>query len=284
MLWTLLTVVCVLAFFLILYLFCLLPRLPRRPLTGIDRVLYAHRGLWNGTDAPENSLLAFRRAVDAGFGIELDVQRSADGELVVFHDENLERLCGLRRPVALCSLNELRAAHLQNSAEVIPTLQEVLREVNGAVPLMIEIKPVRRIREMTRQAAALLLNYPGAYCIVSFDPRPLLWFRRHRPTILRGQLACGLRLPAPKGTLLRGLFCESLVGCLLSRPDFLSLEAETDSRLPFRLARLFRPGTAVWPVRSQEQLDALSERYDLLIFDSFVPRSGRPAEKGPDPA
>ena len=110
---------------ILLYVFLLIPRLPRRDMSALPKVDYAHRGLWNA-QRPANSRSAFRSAVDAGYGIELDVHRTKDGVLVVHHDDNLKRVCGVNRRIAQSTLAEVRACHLSGTDEVVPTFDEVL--------------------------------------------------------------------------------------------------------------------------------------------------------------
>lgn len=139
----------------ILYLFLVAPRMfgkpDRTPLYGVH---YAHRGLFdNDSEAPENSLPAFKRAVDAGYGIELDVQLSKDGIPVVFHDATLKRMCGVDGNVWDYTLKELQQMKLANSSATIPTFAEVLKTVDGKVPLIIEYKldvPQTKVCEIGR--------------------------------------------------------------------------------------------------------------------------------------
>ncbi len=253
----------------VLYLFLIAPRVPRRPLNGLEG-LYAHRGLWN-EERPENSLPAFRAAVDAGFGIETDVHITKDNQLVVFHDDSLQRMCGDGRNLPDCTLAELRQLRLAGSAEKIPTFDEFLETVNGKVPLVIEIKTDRRITLLCEQVNERLSRYAGSYCIESFDPRAVRWYKKHRPDIIRGQLTFGLVKPSkmPKTLLLRLL--ASQIGNALGRPDFMACEHETDHSVPLRLVRLFRPHLAAWTVRSREDMDRLKGRYEIQIFEKFVP-------------
>ena len=260
----------VLAVLCLVLLFCLLPQLPRRPLGPLEGWDYAHRGLWNDT-APENSLPAFRRAAQQGFGIELDVQASADGELVVFHDDDLERMCGIRRSVAACSLNELQNARLLDTDETIPTFAQVLREVNGRVPLIVEIKRCPNLKQVCRQTDALLHRYPGVYCVESFDPRAMRWFRKNRPQVIRGQLTQSPWTSREIPFTLENLAMSTLLGNLWSRPDFIAHHYASDRHPAFALLRAMKVHTVAWTVRDPETMNALRDRYSLQIFDSFVP-------------
>ena len=255
----------------ILYLFLIFPNLPKRdikPLQGYD---YAHRGLWND-QLPENSMAAFRNAVEHGFGMELDVHLTKDDQLVIFHDNNLKRMCGVDKPICECTLAELRQYRLKGTEEGIPTFDEFLTMIDGRVPLIIEIKPDKRISELCQLVHARLQAYHGPYCVESFHPLAVQWFRRNAPQIIRGKLANGLYgAPAKERTWLgRGL--ASLIQNVLGRPDFIAYEHSTDRNLAMALMRILRPHLVCWTVRSQHDMDVLRHRYDLQIFEGFIPQ------------
>ena len=253
------------------YLFLIRPRLPRRdmgPLLGHD---YAHRGLWDAS-IPENSLPAFRAAAEGGFGIETDVRMTRDGELVLFHDAGLARMCGIGRQVSDCTLRELWPCRLAGTDEPIPTLNGLLEAVDGRVPLILEIKPDRRVNELCGKVYARMQAYGGPWCMESFHPLAVRWFRQNAPEVIRGQLAYGLRggEAHPRTALSLGL--AALLPNALGRPDFIAHEAESDRTPAMALMRRLRPWLAAWTVRSQQDMDALRARYDLQIFEGFVPK------------
>ena len=186
-------IILIILFFL--YLFFIAPRMfgkpDRRKLFG---VYYAHRGLFdNRSAAPENSLAAFRLAVESGYGIELDVQLSKDDIPVVFHDATLKRMCGVDGHVWDYTLAELQQMKLASSDETIPTFADVLDTIAGKVPLIVEYK-LDRVQTKVCELGNELLNayvekYHGVYCIGSFHPLALIWYRKNRPDIIRGQLS-----------------------------------------------------------------------------------------------
>ena len=131
--------------------------------------MIAHRGLFNNnSDAPENSLAAFRNALEHGFGMELDVQLTKDGKLVVFHDFDLKRMCGVHKKLTELTYAELEQYSLKNSTEKIPLFSDVLELVNGKVPLVVEIKVDFDYKATTEAAAAMLSEYKGVYCMECF--------------------------------------------------------------------------------------------------------------------
>ena len=258
----------------ILYLFLVAPRMfgkpDRTPLYGVH---YAHRGLFdNDSEAPENSLPAFKRAVDAGYGIELDVQLSKDGIPVVFHDATLKRMCGVNGNVWDYTLEELQQIKLANSSATIPTFAEVLKTVDGKVPLIIEYKldvPQTKVCELGNE---LLSAYEGIYCMECFHPLALLWYKKHRPDIIRGQL-CEEYWKEEKfhGKFLY-LLLSYLVTNVATRPDFIAYKHSDASNLSRRVCRKLGALSVAWTIKSEEQLEAARKHFDLFIFDSFIPR------------
>ena len=163
--------------------------------------LIAHRGLHGRRDiAPENSMEAFRRAVDAGYGIELDIRFSKDRQIVVFHDDTLERVCGACGRISDYTYEELQQFRLHQSEERIPLFSDVLELVGGRVPLVVELKADgnRYIPALCEDAARLLDPYPGEYCVESFHPRYVLWFRRNRPLVRRDSSVRTFSAPTPE--------------------------------------------------------------------------------------
>lgn len=262
------TLLIVLAILLALYVFLAFPRLPRRKIDHLKGYDYAHRGLWNG-ELPENSAASFRSAVENGFGIELDVHITADDRLIVFHDDTLDRMCGVSGKVADKTMAELRALRLKGTEHIMPTFGEFLDIVDGRVPLIIEIKSDKRNDLLCRLVWERLQRYAGPYCIESFDPRCVAWFRKNAPQVIRGQLAFGL---GNKKRTAINVLLGTLIQNVLGRPDFVAYEAATDKNPAMGLQRLLRPWLVCWTIHSQKDMDAQRGRYDLQIFDGFVPK------------
>lgn len=263
---------------LMLYLFLIAPRMWKKPdRTPLLNVLYAHRGLFdNKTDAPENSLPAFQKAVEAGYGIELDVQLSKDGIPVAFHDASLKRMCGVEGNVWDYPLSELKQLKLADSNAEVPTLAEVLDVVDGKVPLIIEYKLYVPQTKVCRLVNDLLRSYTGAYCIESFHPLALLWYRRHRPDVVRGQLC----MEFWNEDKYRGnpffFVLSYLVTNAAARPDFIAYKHSDASNLSFRLTKRMGALSVAWTIKSQTQLEEAKKHFDLFIFDSFIPKKESP--------
>lgn len=263
---------------LMLYLFLIAPRMWKKPdRTPLLNILYAHRGLFdNKTDAPENSLPAFQKAVEAGYGIELDVQLSKDGIPVVFHDTSLKRMCGVEGNVWDYPLSELKQLKLADSNAEVPTLAEVLDVVDGKVPLIIEYKLDVPQTKVCRLVNDLLRSYTGAYCIESFHPLALIWYRRHRPDVVRGQLC----MEFWNEDKYRGnpffFVLSYLVTNAAARPDFIAYKHSDTSNLSFRLTKRMGALSVAWTIKSQTQLEEAKKHFDLFIFDSFIPKKESP--------
>lgn len=239
------------------------------PLLGWD---YAHRGLYTRDQTiPENSVAAFERAASHGYGIELDVQLSADGQVVVFHDDTLKRMCGTDKPVAALTFQQLHRLPLMETDERIPLFSEVLKQIGGRVPLIVELKMGKRRTELCQKTSELLKQYSGPYCIESFDPCIVRWFRKNQKKMVRGQLAESFSNAKGMPCVLR-FALRNLLGNCLAKPHFLAYRYEDASNLSFRLCkRLFHLLTVAWTVRSPACAASIRQHFDLMIFEHFLP-------------
>ena len=257
-----------------LYLFLIHPRLFSRPdASALLGRHYAHRGLHdNLCGDPENSMPAFDKAVRAGYGIELDVQLTRDRIPVVFHDETLMRVCGVSGRVRDYTLEELGAFPLLHSVERIPRFEDVLALVGGRVPLIVEIKIHENAAEVCSRADALLRAYSGPYCIESFHPLAVRWYKKNRPQVIRGQLSSNFNKPDKRESFAQRLVHHLLTN-VLCRPDFIAYDHQHRGSLSRRLCRsLFGALSVAWTIRSPNELDACRGDYDLFIFEGFRPQ------------
>ena len=268
----LITILIILAVLFILYLLMIMPRMinraDRTPFYGRH---YAHRGLFdNNSDSPENSLAAFKKAVDAGYGIELDVQLSKDDKLVVFHDATLERMCGIKGNVWDYTLEELQQMKLLKSNETIPTFEQFLEVVDGKVPFILEFKLDRAQTKVCKLANEVLKNYKGIYCIESFHPLALLWYRKNRPDVCRGQLCEEFfRSEKYKGKALYTILAF-LPFNFLTKPDFIAYNHEHASNISRRICKLYGALQVCYTVKSVEEYKRAKEHFTLIIFDSCI--------------
>ena len=263
----------VFVFLVIAYLLMIMPRMVGKPDTKpFKNHLYAHRGLFdNESDAPENSMKAFKKAVDAGFGMEMDIQLTKDGQMVVFHDWSLKRMCGVEGKVCEYTFDELQQFSLLKSEEKIPLFTEVLKLVDGKVPLIIEYKIETPDASVCEVGNEILKDYKGVYCIESFNPFGVHWYKKHRKDVVRGQLSEEfLKNGSPKTPVY--FIVAKLLTNFWTKPDFIAYNALNYKNWSRRICRNLYGNLAVtWTIKSQEQLDEMRKYFDMFIFDSFVP-------------
>lgn len=254
----------------VLFLFLIFPSVRRHPDREDLKGRYiAHRGL-HGLEKgkPENSLAAFREAAELGFAIEIDIHLTRDGFVVVFHDDTLNRVCGVDGQVEGKTLAELKNLTLFDTEQKIPTLQECLDVVDGKVPLLIEFKCTGvRCRELCEAADKILSKYKGKYYIQSFYPTVLRWYRFNRKEVMRGQLATRF-----KGEVLTRQLSGALLFSFLGRPDFVSYEHRFKSNA-FRKISLWLGAMPVgWTFWSQANLNRDKDGFEAYIFEGFLPK------------
>lgn len=257
----------------VLYLLMIMPRVLHRPdMTPFKGRFYAHRGLHdNASEAPENSMPAFKKAVEAGYGIELDIQLTKDQQVVVFHDDLLQRVCGVEGKVSDYTYEQLQEFRLCKSEERIPLFTEVLKLVDGKVPLIVEFKGNDSTdTSLCPVGAEILGNYKGLYCVESFNPLMVAWFRKNRPQVVRGQLAERFFSNTKKTVLYFVL--QNLLLNFYTKPDFIAYKWSDRKTLARKLCRRLYGTTAVtWTIQSQEALEVSRKSFDIFIFDSFIP-------------
>ncbi len=274
-----------------------MPRMIHKPdIESHVHVLYAHRGLHdNSTDAPENSMAAFRKAVEGGYGIECDVQLTKDNIPVVFHDFTLSRVArydreyesdkgvrnedgsfGVAGKVSDYTYEELLHFHLMDSEERIPRFKDFLDMVDGRVPLIVELKIELYDVSVCPIADELLKDYKGVYCIESFNPLGVKWYRKNRPEVMRGQLSDEFHKDKPEefNGIIYFILTYLLFNCM-TKPDFVAYNHKYADNLSRRICRsLYGNVAAAWTIKSEEELKAAKKNFDIYIFDSFVPKDG----------
>ena len=258
-----------------LYLWLLGANKPRRKaMRPFEKVYVAHRGLHNAEKGiPENSMAAFRAAVEGGYGIELDVQLTRDKKLVVFHDKSLERICGVKKNLTDLTYEQLQTYRLLGTQERIPLFEDVLNLVAGKSPLIIEIKAEGHCFRATRMICERMESYRGVYCIESFHPLCIRWIKRHYPEIIRGQLSMNYFLEEADRPFYQKLVMTSMIFNCFSRPDFIAYKHSQKEQFSYRLLRKLYPVENVaWTIKSQEQLEQARDVFQVMIFDEFIPQ------------
>ena len=245
----------------------------RRNRDGMQPFLrpYAHRGLW-GEGAPENSMAAFRAAVDAGFGIELDVQLSRDGTVVVFHDYTLDRVCGREGLLTDLTAEELTKLPLMGTEQTIPTLTEVLEAVDGRVPLLIELKGETGDTSIVADTLSVLEGYQGAWCMESFNPLLVRAVKKQAPQVIRGLLSSDLCKEKKRGGWFLNFLLSSVLVTFLCRPHFHAWDGRYPKRRGLRVSlNWFKAGSLVFTISTQKDYDDFMARGIYPIFERFVP-------------
>lgn len=227
----------------------------------------AHRGLYN-SKYPENSLGAFENAVKNGYPVELDLQLLSDGEIVIFHDSTLNRVCGVDVKLHSLKKENLNTYKLQDTSYRIPTLTQVLETINGKVPILFEFKTeLFKHHEFEISVNNILQYYKGEYAIESFNPFVLKWYKKNRPDVLRGQLSSffGDKFnPVKQGPIKKLSFNR------ITKPDFISYEKDY---LPNKFVDKYKNKCAIiaYTIKSEEDKNIILPHCDNYIFDNFLP-------------
>lgn len=233
---------------------------------------YAHRGL-HGGGVPENSMQAFRMALDAGYGAELDVHLLKDGTLAVIHDSALVRTTGAGGRIEDLTMEQLSDYKLEGTEETIPTFRAVLDLFEEKAPLIIELKAENNAAALCEAVCSMLADYKGVYCLESFDPRCLMWLKKNQPDLIRGQLASNflhdekVKLPG----VLRFALTYYLVN-FLTVPDFIAYDFKDRNTLSNRIIRkLWRVQGVSWTLRSQADHNTAVKEGWIPIFEYYRP-------------
>ncbi len=226
---------------------------------------FAHRGLHDSLN-PENSMGAFAKAMENGFAIELDIRKTKDNKIVVFHDDDLKRICGIEGEIENLTLAEIQSLSILNSEEKIPTLSQVFKLTDDRVPLLIELKPSDDRNEFCKCVLDELTTYMGRYALQSFDPRLLVYFKKALPHIPRGMLSSSFKTthaPFPQRVFVRHLFMFKNVN-----PSFISFDA---SDLPNKLVARKNVPVLAWTVRSERKEKDVMRYANSVIFEDYIP-------------
>ena len=237
----------------------------------VDRELlcdYAHRGL-HGNGIPENSLEAFELACQKGFGIELDVQLSRDGTVMVFHDYTLNRMTGIDKKLCELVASELTKISLAETEQKIPTFEQVLALVDGRVPRLIELKGENFDTSLCERVAAQLSQYSGTYCIESFNPLLIKDMRKHLPNSFMGLLYTDVCKEKKKNSVLN-ILLSTMTFNFLAKPNFIAFNKIYRNSLPVKLTtRLYGAPKFVWTVNKRSELDTAHKNGESPIFENI---------------
>ena len=243
-----------------------------KDLSWLKENLIAHRGFHSkDLSVPENSMLAFKKALEKGYSIELDIHATKDGVVLAFHDFNLKRLCGVDLNLSDVTYEDIKNLTLHQTHEKITLLKDVLNLVNGKVPLLIEFKPHGDIKLLCESFMKTIEGYQGAFAIFSFHPKVVGWFKKHHPEIIRGQIAEYFKDNHEMGWFSKYLL-KSMFFNHFTKPDFVSYGIKD---LPNRyLDRLYKKGMTVisYAAKTQQELDFVKSHYHNVVFEYFEPK------------
>lgn len=258
---------------IILFLFALRCRGNHPGMEALKGWAYAHRGL-HGNGVPENSMAAFKAALDHGYGIELDVHLLADGNLAVMHDSLLNRTTGQAGRIEDLTTAQLKDYRLEGTEETIPEFMDVLTLFNGKAPLIVELKPTDGNHAALAEAACRMLDsYKGVYCLESFDTRCVVWLKKNRPDLIRGQLVykyIGTRMDMPD--TLKFLLTHNLLN-FMGVPDFIAYRY-CDRKYSFTTdicRNLWKAQGVTWTLKTKEEYDTAVAEGWIPIFEGFEP-------------
>ena len=225
--------------------------------------LIAHRGMHNiSKGIPENSIKAFKQAVKNNYIIELDVHILKDNSVIVFHDDNLKRMTGLDKSIREITYEEIRNLKLQNTDEHIPLLKEVLRVVDGKVPIIVELKTDTRVGLLEKETINILKDYKGKYAIKSFDPLTVFFFKKNYPQVVRGQLSSDFK--NDKMNIIKKIVLKNMILNFITKPDFISYDINA---LPNKRVEKYRGEKIIlgWTIRNKEDMKKAK-----LYCDNFI--------------
>lgn len=226
----------------------------------------AHRGLHKGFNIPENSYRAFQNAISKDYAIELDVRITKDKKVVVFHDKNTLRMCGVKKKIANQNYVTLEQYTLYNTKQKIPLLKEVLELINGQVPLFIEIKNYGEVGEFEELIVNDLKGYSGNYAVCSFNVNVIKWFKENMPEIKRGLIYGDLHKFG-----ISFFHFVFLYRVFISKPDFISLDYKLlDTILP-KMSKWLKKPLICWTINGKKKLLKANSIADNVIFESVKP-------------
>ena len=227
--------------------------------------LIAHRGLHKNKIIPENSMLAFKAAIEKNYAIEFDINITKDNQIVVFHDDDLNRLCNKKENIEDVSYDFLKDLNLYESNEKIPLLKELLDEVAGKIPLIIEIKKHKNIGLLENILLEMLKEYKGEYFICSFEKDILFWLEKNKPKERRGLIFGSLPIKFKKYEKIAFLYKY-----FKSKADFISLEDKLIDSSIYDFCKKKDLEVIVWTIKDKKSFQNIDKKVSAVIFENFI--------------
>jgi len=228
----------------------------------------AHRGAHNELNQiPENSMLAFKKAIENKSAFEIDLHLLKDHEIIVFHDDNLKRMTGYDKDVRDCTYEEIKDLKLLETNEVIPLFRDVLKLIEGKVLIVIEFKCDNKAGLLEAKACELLDDYQGKFLVTSFNPFSVKWFKDHRPQFIRGQLSYDFNDQKMSG--FRKYILRNMLLNFLTKPDFVAYDIHSISNKVMNKLKMQNIPLFLWTIRTIEDL-ALAKTYgNIFIYENI---------------
>ena len=231
----------------------------------------AHRGFHN-PNAPENSLKAYMNAIKMDYAIELDIHMISDGNLIVFHDDNVERVTGVNMDVAELTIDDINELRLFNTSERIPLFKELLELVDGQVPLVIEIKDTSEVGVIEESLLSHLEGYNGDYVVQAFNPLRVKWLKNNAPHIIRGQLS-GLYTDSDIG-FFEKFVLGNLTFNFITKPDFINYEIAGLEKPIVKLLKFMGYPVISWTATDSETYCKALRLSENVVFERVNPEDG----------
>ena len=231
-------------------------------LNFLNSNLIAHRGMHNNKDIPENSIKAFKKDIKDNYIIELDIHLLKDNTIVVFHDDNIKRMTGINKNIKDYTYEELKKINLLDTKEKIPTFKEVLELIDGKVPVIVEFKYDRKAGILEQESVKLLDNYKGLFCVKSFNPMSVRWFKKHRKNYIRGLLVDN------KWGNKKEIISSSMILKFICKPDFLSCKYSIiDKRRVKKLSK--KIPVLGWTIKNKTNYLKYKDKFYNIICENF---------------
>lgn len=231
-----------------------------KDLSFLKNTYFAHRGLFNNKNIPENSCYAFRKAILNNMAIEFDIQLLKDETIIVFHDKNLKRMTGINKNIEDCTYEEIKNIYLLNTKEKIPTLEEVLNLVDGKVILDIEYKSTNNLNKLINNSINILNTYKGPFIISSFHPICLYKLKKKKPTWIYGLIKV---LPANKNIFIINSWILKII-----KANFIAYNKKSIKKKYIQQLRKKYPLIA-WTIKTYKELDDYKDFADSFITENI---------------
>lgn len=240
----------------------------KKDLCSLKGIYIAHRGLHDIKNGiPENSLIAFSKAIEKQMPIEFDLHLLKDNQIIVFHDDNLKRMTGYDKDIKDCTYEEIRNLKLLNTDQKIPLFNEVLELVNEKILMDIEFKYDRKSGLLEQEACKVLDKYNGKFIVKSFNPFSVLWFKNNKPEYIRGQLASNFK--NDKMNVIKRFILEHMLFNFIIKPDFIAYDIHSITKKQANRYKRRNRLLFLWTIRTNEELDLAKEYGDSYILEKI---------------